>query len=150
MINFKLFVLLCCEYRTMNPLLMTAVRNAKIQTNITRDGDLESALTDQYGFPLSIIHDIKVVVETFRLLIRADWEYLTDVQQKVHWDVSRLKDFSQTAQTHGMRRDETDRCGDGQQQGNDDDSDRNDKAADGGRLTSQETSASFPMIKDIK
>lgn len=83
----------------MNPLLMTAVRNAKIQTSITRDGDLESALTDQYGFPLSIIHDIKVVVETFRLLIRADWEYLTDIEHKVHWSDSRINALSPSGST---------------------------------------------------
>lgn len=83
-----------CYNRTMNPLLMTAVRNAKIQTSITRDHDLDSAETDSFGFPLSIIHDIKVVVETFRLLIRDDWEYSTDQQQKVHWNESRIAEMS--------------------------------------------------------
>lgn len=78
----------------MNPLLMAAVRNATIQPSITRAGDIDTHEMDNSGFPLEIIHDIKVVVETFRLLIRGDWMYATEKQHKIHWDESRLAELS--------------------------------------------------------
>ena len=66
----------------MNPLLMKSVRSATFQ-DYSPGGD-PSAI-DQNGFPIEIIHDIKVIVETFRVLIRAEWEYKVDNSQKVHW-----------------------------------------------------------------
>ena len=85
----------------MNPLLMIAVRNAKIQTTITRDGEVNGSDIDSSGFPLSIVHDIKVVVETFRLLIRSDWQYSTDRQQTVHWNEARMEDLSPSNHCQG-------------------------------------------------
>ncbi len=69
----------------MNPLLMSSVRNSNIQSVPPDDGAINPVL-DSNGFPLHIIHEIKVVVETFRVLIRAQWEYKIDVTQRVHWE----------------------------------------------------------------
>lgn len=88
-------------YRVMNPLLMTAVRNSTIQPNIIRDSDLQNSSTDSYGFPLSVIHDIKVVVETFRLLIRAEWKYSRDIQHSVHWSKERIDALSPSNESSG-------------------------------------------------
>ncbi len=72
-------------FRFMNPLLMSAIRNAKIQADLQVDEDIENPKLDSNGFPEYIIHDINVVVETFRVLIRSEWEYSTEKKETVHW-----------------------------------------------------------------
>jgi hypothetical protein len=66
----------------MNPLLMPSVRSATFQDYSPGDSP---TVMDHNGFPVEIIHDVKVIVETFRVLIRAEWEYKVDNSQKVHW-----------------------------------------------------------------
>ena len=73
----------------MNPLLMKSVQLASftpppdpISSVHKQTSEL---LLDSNGFPSEIIHDLKIIVETFKVLIKSQWEYKINKNSQVQW-----------------------------------------------------------------